>query len=105
MDIENSVFGKRIREMREYQKLSREKLSEMADISTQFLADIETGRKGMSAITLKKICDALHISADSIVYGSDNKTDSNLESIVSRIPENKRSDFEQAVSLIARIIE
>lgn len=105
MDIESSVFGKRIREMREYQRLSREKLAEMANISTQFLADIETGRKGMTVVTLKKICDALHTTADSIVYGNDNEASPNLESIISRIPKNKRDDFEQAVAIIARIVD
>lgn len=43
MNSENAVFGLRIRTLREYQKLSREKLAEKADISTQFLADIESG--------------------------------------------------------------
>lgn len=105
MDIESSIFGKRIREMREYQRLSREKLAEMANISTQFLADIETGRKGMTVVTLKKICDALHTTTDSIIYGNDNEAGPKLENIISRIPENKRDDFEQAIAIIARIIE
>lgn len=105
MDIENSVFGKRIREIREYQKLSREKLAEAANISTQFLADIETGRKGMSVVTLKKICDALHTTSDSVVYGKSADSDSYIEGIVSKVPESKREDFKQAVTLIARIIE
>ena len=36
-----------------------EKLAELADISVQFLADIEKGRKSMTILTLKKIAAAL----------------------------------------------
>ena len=36
----------------------------------QFLADIETGRKGMTVQTLRKLALALHCSADDLVFGS-----------------------------------
>ena len=66
----NKEVGQRIRTVREQQKLSREKLAERADISTQFLADIEGGKKGMTITTLKKLCLALGISADFLVFGN-----------------------------------
>lgn len=69
MNEEIKSIGKRIRNKREQQNLSREKFSEMANISSQFLADIETGKKGMTVSTLKKICDALCVSTDEIIYG------------------------------------
>lgn len=74
MNEEMIIIGRRIRNKREQQSLSREKLSEMANISSQFLADIETGKKGMTVSTLKKICDALCVSSDTIVYGEQNIT-------------------------------
>ena len=39
----NTDVGKRINEIRKYRGYTREKLSEMADVSVQFLADIEKG--------------------------------------------------------------
>ena len=90
MDNENADYGKRIRNLREYQKLSRERLAELANISTQFLADIETGKKGMSAHTLKKICSALHVSSDSIIFGRENSSLSELEAMFASIPDEKK---------------
>lgn len=41
----NAQIGCRVRRLRSEQKLSREGLSEKCELSTQFLADIESGRK------------------------------------------------------------
>lgn len=65
----NGEIGARLRALREDKSLSREKLAEAADISVQFLADIETGRKGMTVQTLRKLVLALHCTADDIVFG------------------------------------
>ena len=65
----NREIGLRLRTLREDRGLSREKLAEAADISVQFLADIETGRKGMTVQTLRKLVLALHCTADDIVFG------------------------------------
>lgn len=65
----NREVGLRLRRLREQQALTRERLAEYADISVQFLADIETGRKGMTVQTLRKLATALHCSADDIVFG------------------------------------
>lgn len=66
----NREIGLRLRGMREQRALTRERLAEYADISVQFLADIETGRKGMTVQTLRKLALALHCSADDLVFGS-----------------------------------
>jgi transcriptional regulator with XRE-family HTH domain len=65
----NEQIGHRIREKRESLGLSREKLSEIIGISPQFLAEIETGKKGMSSSTLFRICNGLSVSADYIIMG------------------------------------
>lgn len=65
----NQEIGLRVRHMREQQALSRESLAEQAELSTQFLADIETGRKGMTVRTLRKLATALHCSSDDLVFG------------------------------------
>ena len=67
----NREIGKRVREIREYQKLSRERLAEKADISTQFLSDIELGRKSMTTTTLCSISTALMVSADYLLFGTE----------------------------------
>ena len=68
-DFEREM-GARIRALRETAGYSREQLSEMADISVKFLYEIESGKKGMSALTLYHLTRALGVSADSILRGS-----------------------------------
>lgn len=65
----NLIVGLRIREVRESLHLSREKFSEKCDISASFLADVERGKKSLTAKTIFKICNTFHISADYIVLG------------------------------------
>lgn len=104
MNTENATIGKRIRTVREKQKLSREHLAELSNISTQFLADIETGKKGMTVATLKKICSALHISTDSIVYGTENSDNSVISAMISTIPKDKTEEVEQIINMIIKLL-
>lgn len=76
-------IGRRIRNLRERDHYTRERLAEKAEISPQFLADIENGRKGMTVKTLKGIAETLRVSTDYIIYGTDRpdkvlKTDTEL---------------------------
>ncbi len=66
----NKEIGARIKNLRNRSSLSREKLAEKAEISTQFLADIESGKKGMSVATLYKLCNVLHVSSDYLLFGN-----------------------------------
>lgn len=66
----NGAIGQRLRSRREALNLTREQLAECANISVQFLADIETGRKGMTVQTLRKLVLALHCTADDLLFGS-----------------------------------
>ena len=68
-------IGLRVRAKREELKLSREKLAEIIDVSPQFLAQIELGRRGMSSATLYKVCNSLSASADYIVLGKEGSND------------------------------
>ena len=72
----NETIGKRVREIREYQGLSREKVAEKANISTQFLSDIEVGRKSMTTLTLRNICATLGVSSDYLLFGKQNSVSS-----------------------------
>ena len=61
--------GKRLRRVRSQMELTREQFAEQVSISPQFLAEIENGKKGMSAETLFKICSRFDLSADYILLG------------------------------------
>lgn len=64
----NVDLGKRIRSARERAGITRERLAEQIDVSPRFIADVERGSVGISVPTLKKICEVLHISSDSLLW-------------------------------------
>lgn len=86
---ENIVIGERIRKIREDLKMSREKFSEMIDISDVFLGQIERGERSLSTKTLTKIVYFTGFSADFILFGNDSSN--NTISKINRIL-NKCSD-------------
>lgn len=61
--------GERILLVRVMRGYTRETLAEMASISPKFLYEIETGKKGFSAIVLYNICKALKVDCDYILTG------------------------------------
>lgn len=63
------LIGKRLRKQREKLNMTREEFAEKANISPQFLAEIENGKKGMSVTTLYKICNNFNLSADYLLFG------------------------------------
>ena len=65
----NLTVGLRIREVREMLNMTREQFSEKCDISCSFLGAVENGKKAITSKTLYKICSALNISADYIIFG------------------------------------
>lgn len=75
----NKEIGMRIRGHREFLNYTREQLAEKSDISTQFLADIENGKKSMTAKTLLNISKALSLSADYILNGDSNESHGEYE--------------------------
>ena len=90
----NIAVGGRIREVREHQHYTREQIAECADISAQFLANIENGYKSMTVATIISLSKALHISTDYMLLGVKSNDNENaideLNSLLSAIPKNKR---------------
>ena len=66
----NLAIGQRIRLIREAQKKTREQVAEVAEISPQFLFDIESGKKGMTSQTIINLAKALNVSTDYILVGA-----------------------------------
>lgn len=98
-------IGQRIRDLREYQHYTREKLAEYADTSVQFIADIECGRKGMTTYTLHKLANALHVSTDYIIYGTQNTSDTfQIDSLLKTMDSKHREIAEQILQLYIQAI-
>ncbi len=99
----NIEVGARITELRKQRGYTREKLSEIADVSVQFLADIEKGRKSMTVATLKRIAAALLVTTDYIVNGT--SADNNNESIISILDTLSEKNKKQAEKILTAFAE
>ena len=79
----NLIVGLRIREVREALDMTREQFSEKCNISSSFLAAVESGKKAITSKTLYKICSSINISADYFIRGNTEsfETDMILEMI------------------------
>lgn len=105
MDNYNIEVGMRIAELRRERGYTREKLSELSDVSVQFLADIEKGRKSMTISTLRKISVALLSTTDYIVNGTpDEEGDSAILSIIKTIPDKNKKQAEIILAAFAEAV-
>lgn len=71
----NVEIGGRIRRCREALGYSRETLAEKADLANSFIGTIELGTGSFTAESLIKLCRALNVSADYILFGKEQQTD------------------------------
>lgn len=103
MDKNNMAVGERITKLRKSRGYTREKLSELADVSVQFLAEIEKGRKNMTVTTLRKVSKALLVTTDYLVNGTEKAEDNTelLAMLDTLSPENRV----QAEKLLAVFVE
>lgn len=105
MDNYNIEVGMRIAELRRERGYTREKLSELSDVSVQFLADIEKGRKSMTISTLRKISAALLSTTDYIVNGTpDEDGNSAILSIINTIPDKNKKQAEIILAAFAEAV-
>jgi transcriptional regulator with XRE-family HTH domain len=70
-------IGLRIRRQREALGYSRERLAELSEISNSFLSDIERGDRGFSVALLARLARVLGLSADYILFGTEQVTNVN----------------------------
>lgn len=103
MDNQIEEVGKRISDLRKSYGYTQEKLAEMADISIQFLVQIERGQKTMKVGTLRKISAALSVSSDYIINGTSAYSENaEINALLSTLSEDDR---EHASKLLKVFVE
>lgn len=106
MDEQWSDIGKRISHLRKNLGLTQEKLAEQADISIQFLVQIEHGRKTMKIATLRKLCSALSVSADYIINGTEESPCSTeISSLLAPLSDTERNKAVKMLAAFTKIIK
>ncbi len=72
----NIQIGAAIKAARERTGLTQEQFGELVSLGTKNVSDIERGISGITVATLKRICEKLSISSDMILFGMQDKNDS-----------------------------
>lgn len=65
----NIMVGENIKREREKAGFTQEEFSELIDLGPKSLSAIERGVVGISLSSLKKVCDVLSISSDTLIFG------------------------------------
>jgi len=95
-------IGNRIRIERENFDMTREKFSELLNLSPYFLGQIERGERKMSINTLINISECLHISIDSLFFEQINANTNNdvLHSLINKCSEREVKVIEGLIKLL-----
>ena len=66
----NIQVGEQVKLARELARLTQEALAEKIEVSPQYISDLERGVVGIALTTLKKLCCALGVASDQILFGT-----------------------------------
>ena len=103
--IRNVEIGGRIRKCRESLNYSREALAEKANLASSFLGTIELGTGSFTAESLIKLCKALGVSADYILFGKEEQGDlSQINAMLSGLDPEYIPFVEQLLSVYIQSI-
>lgn len=106
MDNQMEEVGKRISDLRKSYGYTQEKLAEMAEISIQFLVQIEHGKKTMKVGTLRKLSSALSVSSDYIINGSEAYSENaEINALLSKLSEENRQQATKLLKVFVETIE
>lgn len=75
MKIDYEKLGARIRYARTQRGMSQEELAEMADVSTVYISNIESGTKSASLAVVVAVAGSLKVSIDTLVSDSLNPSE------------------------------
>ena len=68
--MQEQQAGERVWQLRRKRRLTRSEFAKLIGVSEQHVGRIERGAATITVPVLAKICDALGVSADYIIYGS-----------------------------------
>lgn len=103
----NIQIGQNIRQIREDTGLTQEKLADILGIGDKHVSAIERGAVGLSLPTLIRICEALSVSADRVLFGvRDNmdKRSADIHLLTERLERLPDRQFEAAKNVMDTVL-
>lgn len=103
-ELDYRKMGMRIRQVRKAKGWSQDELAQKSGISMSFLGHIERGTRIMSLETFVRICSALEVGADELLWGVANPSETalNLWNLTEQRSEGKNGD---GYSMYVRIMK
>ena len=95
-------IGQRLRQRRQELGLTREKMSELADIGTGYYGQLEVGTSQMSIDTLIKLSQSMHLPMDCIILngsGYEPGDSSGVQALLSRCTDRELKLAEEVLKL------
>lgn len=104
MNITLQEVGKRLYERRKQLRMTQEELAERVGITAQTISTAKLGKKAMRADTIIRVCGALDISADYLLFGYVSTQDlSILSQKVSQLTPEQYRHLEDAIDSFVAI--
>ena len=99
----NIQIGNAIREAPERAGLTQEQFGELVSLGTKNVSDVERGVAGITVSTLKRICEKLSISSDSILFANTEKND--VQVLTERLERLPAAQYAAVESFINHVFE
>lgn len=99
----NVQVGRRLRMAREAAGLTQERFAELAGISPQNVSCVERGLAGVSLTVLRRMCEILHVTSDSLLMGA--QSDNDVDAIAQRLRQLPPEQFRIVQDVINRLFE
>lgn len=99
----NIQMGSRIRKARLQAGLTQEAFAELLNLGPKHISAIERGIVGLSMETLQNICQVLHVSADTLLFGDIEK--SPADTLCQRLGRLSPEEFAQMEEIVKKILE
>ncbi len=99
----NIQIGNEIKKARERAGLTQEQFGEMVSLGTKNVSDIERGVSGITVSTLKRICEKLPVSSDTILFGK--YEENNIEYLTEQLKKLSPKKFDMISALLNKIFE
>lgn len=71
-------MGQRLAARRKQLRMTQEEVAEKADMTTHTISTAETGRKALRPSNIVKLCTALDMSADYLLFGKISRGDTSI---------------------------
>lgn len=99
----NVQVGMQVRKAREAAGLTQERFAELVGISPQNVSCVERGLAGVSLTVLRRMCEILHVSSDTLLMGE--SASNEVEDIADRLRHLSPEQFRAVREVINHALE